>query len=168
MASIARIWRKQTRQDGKKKKLFWWERVVGTQNRSRLRRLLTAKPSRNIIVRCCCRDSNSLPHCFLCIVGCIAIFPPTTPADPHTPLHSITAPLNTRHLLAGSQSRQIRHHDFCTPQTPEEDRALQRQLLCSMHHRWHHWYLTPLPPKNTRTPTNNHSLRPNAHRRHAS
>lgn len=105
-----------------------------------------------------------LVHCS----GCIAIFPPTTPADPHTPLHSITAPLNTRQLLAGSQLPQIRHHDFCTPQTPEEDRALQRQLLCSMHHRWHHWYLTPLPPKNTRTPTNNHSLRPNAHRRHAS
>lgn len=105
-----------------------------------------------------------LVHCS----ACIAICPPTTPADPHTPLHSTTAPLNTRHLLAGSQSPQIRHHDFCTPQTPEEDRAVQRQLLCSMHNRWHHWYLTPLPPKITRTPTNNHSLRPNPHRRHAS
>ena len=63
----------------------------------------------------------------------------------YTNLPSTRTSLNTRHHFTRSQPAQIRHHDFRPPQTPEEDRALQRQLLRSMHSRRHHWYLTILP-----------------------
>ena len=111
--------------------------------------------------RYCCRPcrkpSNTLPsyHFFSC-----CFCPPFALTSPLLLLltlarlsprcHALEHATHTHQLAT---TTKIRHHDLRAPQTPEEDRALQRQLLRSMHPWWHHRYLSPCIPERILTDT---------------